>query len=123
VQAFPCVVFGDAPLEIVGMASIEFAGGCFTFEDVGIIHKDKKIAQDRPPSVARKQMSHRPSSAPKSGAMEGTILRPEPSFRAEDGEIDDVWQTHGQSRFSNTFQIPGPAPKSQRQRKILLSKA
>ena len=41
-QAFPRVMFGDAPLKTVGMASIEFAGGCFTFEDVGIIHKDKK---------------------------------------------------------------------------------
>jgi hypothetical protein len=34
VRVFPCVMFGEAPLKVVGMASVEFVGRCYPFENI-----------------------------------------------------------------------------------------
>ena len=90
-RAFPSVVFGEPALAIFSVAAIGFTGNFNRLQNISVKHGLPTLigienrGQDigikrRWPAIGSTEPAtlDQPSYAPKSGATEGTILRPEP---------------------------------------------
>ena len=77
-------MFGDAALKILRVPPVEFAGNGYALQDVGVKH-NYSLCTGWPAIRSPEPVYTAALLRSEDGATEGTILRPEPGFRAEDG--------------------------------------